>query len=162
MQECVAVTMTGQDGLWPVCQVPPISAECQQQFAASRLAVHPCPIEMLAPLARSSSSRPSSDGRTVSWHWPMGAAGFSGSGSVGCWGVPVSQMLKEALRQLPAGRVLMVDAFRTSRVSSAYSNPSEALPGQPLESFRWLRPVHSSAKRSQARGLMCSTSNNIR
>ncbi|GFH32900.1 uncharacterized protein HaLaN_32192 [Haematococcus lacustris] len=65
-----------------------------------------------------------------------GAAGFSGSGSVGCRGVPVSQMLKEALRQLPAGRVLMVDEFRTSRVSLAYSNPSEALPGQTLESFR--------------------------
>ncbi|GFH27160.1 uncharacterized protein HaLaN_25435 [Haematococcus lacustris] len=91
-----------------------------------------------------------------------GAAGFSGSGSIGCRGVPVSQMLKEALRQFPAGRVLMVDEFRTSRVSSAYSHPSEALPGQPPESFRWLRPVYSSAKRSQVRGLMCSTSNNIR
>ncbi|GFH33254.1 uncharacterized protein HaLaN_32597 [Haematococcus lacustris] len=31
------------------------------------------------------------------------AAGFSGSGSIGCRGVPVSQMLKEALRQFPAG-----------------------------------------------------------
>ncbi|KAJ9525795.1 hypothetical protein QJQ45_009333 [Haematococcus lacustris] len=91
-----------------------------------------------------------------------GAAGFSGSGSIGCRGVPVSQMLKEALRQFPAGRVVMVDEFRTSRVSSAYSHPSEALPGQPPESFRWLRPVYSSAKRSQVRGLMCSTSNNIR
>ncbi|KAJ9533824.1 hypothetical protein QJQ45_026907, partial [Haematococcus lacustris] len=91
-----------------------------------------------------------------------GAAGFSGSGSVGCRGVPVSQIVKEALRQFPAGRVFMVDEFRTSRVSSAYSNPSEALPGQPPESFSWLRPVYSSAKRSQVRGLMCSTSNNIR
>ncbi|KAJ9511387.1 hypothetical protein QJQ45_029800 [Haematococcus lacustris] len=91
-----------------------------------------------------------------------GAAGFSGSGSIGCRGVPVSQMLKEAVRQFPAGRVLMVDEFRTSRVSSAYSHPSEALPGQPPESFRWLRPVCSEAKRSQVRGLMCSTSNNIR
>ncbi|GFH28788.1 uncharacterized protein HaLaN_27335, partial [Haematococcus lacustris] len=91
-----------------------------------------------------------------------GAAGFSGSGSVGCRGVPVSQMLKEAVRQFPAGRVLMVDEFRTSRVSSAYSHPSEALPGQPPESFRWLRPVYSSAKRSRVRGLTCSTSNNIR
>ncbi|KAJ9510325.1 hypothetical protein QJQ45_015788 [Haematococcus lacustris] len=91
-----------------------------------------------------------------------GAAGFSGSGSIGCRGVPVSQMLKEALRQFPAGRVLMVDEFRTSRVSSAYSNPNEALPGQPPEAFRWLRPVYSEAKRSQVRGLMCSTSNNIR
>ncbi|KAJ9518283.1 hypothetical protein QJQ45_010250 [Haematococcus lacustris] len=27
---------------------------------------------------------------------------------------------------------------------------------------RWLRPVYSEAKRSQVRGLMCSTSNNIR
>ncbi|KAJ9518800.1 hypothetical protein QJQ45_026089, partial [Haematococcus lacustris] len=91
-----------------------------------------------------------------------GAAGFSGSGSIGCRGEPVSQMLKEALRQFPAGRVVMVDEFRTSRVSSAYSHPSEALPGQPPESFRWLRPVYSEAKRSQVRGLMCSTSNNIR
>ncbi|KAJ9510333.1 hypothetical protein QJQ45_015806, partial [Haematococcus lacustris] len=66
-----------------------------------------------------------------------GAAGFSGSGSVGCRGVPVSQMLKEALRQFPAGRVLMVDESCTSRVSSAYSNPSEALAGQPPEAFRF-------------------------
>ncbi|KAJ9527824.1 hypothetical protein QJQ45_000385 [Haematococcus lacustris] len=91
-----------------------------------------------------------------------GAAGFSGSGSIGCRGVPVSQMLKEALRQFPAGRVVMVDEFRTSRVSSAYSHPSEALPGQPPESFRWLRPVYSEAKRSRVRGLMSSTSYNIR
>ncbi|KAJ9519970.1 hypothetical protein QJQ45_014702 [Haematococcus lacustris] len=77
-------------------------------------------------------------------------------------GVPVSQMLKEAVRQFPAGRVVMVDEFRTSRVSSAYSHPSEALPGQPPESFRWLQPVYSKAKRSRVRGLMCSTSNNIR
>ncbi|KAJ9514161.1 hypothetical protein QJQ45_002259 [Haematococcus lacustris] len=41
------------------------------------------------------------------------------------------------LRQFPAGRVLLVDEFRTSRVSSAYSHPSEALPGQPPESFRF-------------------------
>ncbi|KAJ9514004.1 hypothetical protein QJQ45_021109 [Haematococcus lacustris] len=46
-------------------------------------------------------------------------------------------MLKEALRQFPAGRVVMVDEFRTSRVSSAYSNPSEALHGQPPETFRF-------------------------
>ncbi|KAJ9508164.1 hypothetical protein QJQ45_021571 [Haematococcus lacustris] len=92
----------------------------------------------------------------------LGAAGFSGSGSIGCRGVPVSQMLKEALRQFPAGRVVLVDEFRTSRVSSAYSHPSEALPGQPPESFRWLRPVYSEAKRSQVRGLMSSTSYNIR
>ncbi|KAJ9527676.1 hypothetical protein QJQ45_025947 [Haematococcus lacustris] len=91
-----------------------------------------------------------------------GAAGFSGSGSLGCRGVPVSQMRKEAVRQFGAGRVVLVDEFRTSRVSSAYSHPSEALPGQPPESFRWLRPVYSKAKRSQVRGLMCSTSNNIR
>ncbi|KAJ9533384.1 hypothetical protein QJQ45_026380 [Haematococcus lacustris] len=36
------------------------------------------------------------------------------------------------------------------------------LPGQPPESFRWLRPVYSKAKRSQVRGLMSSTSHNIR
>ncbi|KAJ9515716.1 hypothetical protein QJQ45_002647 [Haematococcus lacustris] len=44
-----------------------------------------------------------------------GAAGFSSSGSVGCRGVSVSQMLKEALRQFPAGQELMVDEFSTSR-----------------------------------------------
>ncbi|GFH30259.1 hypothetical protein HaLaN_29077 [Haematococcus lacustris] len=89
-----------------------------------------------------------------------GAGGFSGSGTIGCRGAPVSQLLKEALRQFPAGRGVMVDEFRTSRVSSAYNTPSEALPGQPPESFGWLRPVKSKAKRSRVRGLMCSTSNN--
>ncbi|KAJ9533841.1 hypothetical protein QJQ45_026932 [Haematococcus lacustris] len=91
-----------------------------------------------------------------------GAASFSGSGSIGCRGVPVSQMRKEAVKQFGAGRVVLVDEFRTSRVSSAYSHPSDALPGQPPESFRWLRPVYSEAKRSQVRGLMSSTSYNIR
>ncbi|KAJ9528465.1 hypothetical protein QJQ45_020354 [Haematococcus lacustris] len=183
-----------------------------------------------------------------------GAASFSGSGSIGCRGVPVSQMRKEAVKQFGAGRVVLVDEFRTSRVSSAYSHPIEqsslpvtlpppqrrqllpapvttivaasteaaqadaapasgagsahdaavtptakqnpkrvrpprtakgqqedtrgaelgagqasyrldcieALPGQPPESFRWLRPVYSEAKRSQVRGLMSSTSYNIR
>ncbi|KAJ9516392.1 hypothetical protein QJQ45_011062 [Haematococcus lacustris] len=91
-----------------------------------------------------------------------GAASFSGGGSVGCRGVPVSQMGKEAVKQFGAGRVVLVEEFRTSRVSSAYNSPSEALPGQTPESFRWLRPVYSAAKRSQVRGLMCSTSNNIR
>ncbi|GFH32186.1 uncharacterized protein HaLaN_31366, partial [Haematococcus lacustris] len=78
-----------------------------------------------------------------------GAAGFSGRGSIGCRGIPVSQMLKEALRQFPAGRVLMVDEFRTSRVRELRTGS------------RWLRPVYSKAKRSQVRGLMSSTSNNI-
>ncbi|KAJ9506372.1 hypothetical protein QJQ45_019521 [Haematococcus lacustris] len=91
-----------------------------------------------------------------------GAASCSGSGSIGCRGVPVSQMRKEAVKQFGAGRVVLVDEFRTSRVSSAYSHPSEALPGQPPESFRWLRPMYSEAKRSQVRGLMSSTSYNIR
>ncbi|KAJ9525779.1 hypothetical protein QJQ45_003396 [Haematococcus lacustris] len=77
-----------------------------------------------------------------------GTAGFNGSGTIGCGGVPVSHMLKEAVRQFSAGRVVMVDEFRTSRVSSAYSNPSEALPGQPPETFRWLWQVYSKAKRS--------------
>ncbi|KAJ9512374.1 hypothetical protein QJQ45_012846 [Haematococcus lacustris] len=75
-----------------------------------------------------------------------GAASFSGSGSVGCRGVPVSQIRKEAVKQFGAGRVVLVEEIRTSRVSSAYSSPSEALPGQPPESFRWLRPVYSEAK----------------
>ncbi|KAJ9516277.1 hypothetical protein QJQ45_001106 [Haematococcus lacustris] len=91
-----------------------------------------------------------------------GAASFSGGGSGGCKGVPVSQMRKEAVKQFGAGRVVLVEEFRTSRVSSAYNSPSEALPGLTPESFRWLRPVYSAAKRSQVRGLMCSTSNNIR
>ncbi|GFH07455.1 hypothetical protein HaLaN_02254, partial [Haematococcus lacustris] len=91
-----------------------------------------------------------------------GAASFSGSGSVGCGGVPVSQMRKEAVKQFGAGRVVLVEEFCTSRVSSAYSSPSEALPEQPPESFRWLLPVNSKAKRSQVRGLMSSTSHNIR
>ncbi|KAJ9506533.1 hypothetical protein QJQ45_019591 [Haematococcus lacustris] len=86
-----------------------------------------------------------------------GAAGFSGSGSIGSRGVPVSQMLKEACRQFP-GRVLLVHEFRTSRVSSARSN---VVAGQ-AESFRWLHPVRSMATRSRIRGLMCSTSNGIR
>ncbi|KAJ9507464.1 hypothetical protein QJQ45_006460 [Haematococcus lacustris] len=52
--------------------------------------------------------------------------------------------------------------FRSSRVSSADNTPSETLLYTPPESFRWLRPVNSMAKRSQVRGLMCSTSiNNI-
>ncbi|KAJ9509438.1 hypothetical protein QJQ45_001894 [Haematococcus lacustris] len=72
-----------------------------------------------------------------------------------------SKMLKEAVRQFPFGRVLIMDESRTSRVSSAYSDPNEALPGQPSDSFRWLRPVYSEAKRSQVRGLMCSIINNI-
>ncbi|KAJ9513795.1 hypothetical protein QJQ45_020875 [Haematococcus lacustris] len=47
-----------------------------------------------------------------------GAAGFSGSGSIGSKGVPVKQMLREACKQFP-GRVVLVHEFRTSRVSSA-------------------------------------------
>ncbi|KAJ9522517.1 hypothetical protein QJQ45_008359 [Haematococcus lacustris] len=59
-------------------------------------------------------------------------------------------------------RVVLVDEFRTSRVSSADNTPSETLLDTPPESFRWLRPVKSMAKRSQVRGLMCLTSiNNI-
>ncbi|KAJ9523830.1 hypothetical protein QJQ45_020031, partial [Haematococcus lacustris] len=66
-----------------------------------------------------------------------GAASFSGSGSVGCRGVPVSQMRKETVKQFGAGRVVLVEEFRTSRVSSAYNSPSEALPEPPPESFRF-------------------------
>ncbi|KAJ9528898.1 hypothetical protein QJQ45_000455 [Haematococcus lacustris] len=91
-----------------------------------------------------------------------GAAGFKGSGTIGCRGVPVSQMQKEAMKQFRPERVVLVDEFRTSRVSSADNTPSETLLDTPPESFRWLRPVKSMAKRSQVRGLMCSTSiNNI-
>ncbi|KAJ9531855.1 hypothetical protein QJQ45_022032 [Haematococcus lacustris] len=77
-----------------------------------------------------------------------GAASFSGSGSVGCRGVPVSQMRKEAVKQFGAGCVVLVEEFRTSRVSSAYSSPSDCGPSE----CRWLRPVYSKAKRSQVRG----------
>ncbi|KAJ9514139.1 hypothetical protein QJQ45_002241 [Haematococcus lacustris] len=91
-----------------------------------------------------------------------GAAGFNGSGTIGCRGVPVSQMQKEAVKQFRPGRVVLVDEFRTSRVGSADNTPSKTLLDTPPESFRWLQPVKSMAKRSQVRGLMCSTSiNNI-
>ncbi|KAJ9508557.1 hypothetical protein QJQ45_012094 [Haematococcus lacustris] len=86
-----------------------------------------------------------------------GAAGFSGSGSIGSKGVPVKQMLREACKQFP-GRVVLVHEFRTSRVSSARTN---VVAGQ-AEAFRWLRPVRSMATRSRIRGLMCSTSIGIR
>ncbi|KAJ9518074.1 hypothetical protein QJQ45_009992 [Haematococcus lacustris] len=86
-----------------------------------------------------------------------GAAGFSGSGSIGSKGVPVKQMLREACKQFP-GSVVLVHEFRTSRVSSARTN---VVAGQ-AESFRWLHPVRSMATRSRIRGLMCSTSNGIR
>ncbi|KAJ9512595.1 hypothetical protein QJQ45_018900 [Haematococcus lacustris] len=86
-----------------------------------------------------------------------GAAGFSGSGSIGSKGVPVNQMQREACKQFP-GRVVLVHEFRTSRVSSARTN---VVQGQ-AESFRWLYPVRSMAKRSRIRGLMCSTSNVIK
>ncbi|KAJ9531896.1 hypothetical protein QJQ45_021993 [Haematococcus lacustris] len=86
-----------------------------------------------------------------------GAASFSGGGSRGSRGVPVKHMLREACKQFP-GRVVLVHEFRTSRVSSART---DVVAGQP-ESFRWLRPVRSMATRSRIRGLMCSTSNDIR
>ncbi|GFH15098.1 hypothetical protein HaLaN_11263 [Haematococcus lacustris] len=71
-------------------------------------------------------------------------------------------MLKEAVQQIRAGRVVLVDEFRTSRVSSADNTPSETILDTPPESLRWLRPVKSMAKPPQVRGLMCSTSiNNI-
>ncbi|GFH13262.1 uncharacterized protein HaLaN_09107 [Haematococcus lacustris] len=60
-----------------------------------------------------------------------GAAGFSGSGSIGSKGVPVNQMRREACKQFP-GRVVLVHEFRTSRVSSARTN---VVQGQ-AESFR--------------------------
>ncbi|GFH30390.1 hypothetical protein HaLaN_29240, partial [Haematococcus lacustris] len=86
-----------------------------------------------------------------------GAAGFSGSGSIGSKGVPVKQMRREACKQFP-GRVVLVHEFRTSRVSSARTN---VVAGQ-AETFRWLYPVRSMATRSRIRGLMCSTSNVIK
>ncbi|KAJ9518816.1 hypothetical protein QJQ45_026073 [Haematococcus lacustris] len=105
-----------------------------------------------------------------------GAAGFNGSGTIGCRGVPVSEMQKEAVKQFRPERVVLVDEFRTSRVSSADNTPSETLLDTPPEvkmihlinvhfpmcPCRWLRPVKSKAKRSQVRSLMWSTSiNNI-
>ncbi|GFH29105.1 hypothetical protein HaLaN_27710 [Haematococcus lacustris] len=47
-------------------------------------------------------------------------------------------MLKEAVKQFRAGRVVLVDEFRTSRVSSADNTPSETLPDTPPESFSLL------------------------
>ncbi|KAJ9532047.1 hypothetical protein QJQ45_003775 [Haematococcus lacustris] len=44
---------------------------------------------------------------------------------------------QEALRRLPTGRVVMVDEFRTSRVSSANNTPSENLPDTLPESFKF-------------------------
>ncbi|GFH32336.1 uncharacterized protein HaLaN_31543, partial [Haematococcus lacustris] len=73
-----------------------------------------------------------------------GAAGFSGSGSIGSKGVPVKQMQREACKQFP-GRVVLVHEFRTSRVSFTRTN---VVQGQ-AESFRWLYPVRSMAKRSR-------------
>ncbi|KAJ9508368.1 hypothetical protein QJQ45_011885 [Haematococcus lacustris] len=60
-----------------------------------------------------------------------GAAGFSGSGSIGSRGVPAKQIQREACKQFP-GRVVLVHEFRTSRVSSART---DVVAGQP-ESFR--------------------------
>ncbi|KAJ9526805.1 hypothetical protein QJQ45_017439, partial [Haematococcus lacustris] len=65
-----------------------------------------------------------------------GAAGFNGTGTIGCRGVPVSQMQKEAVKQFRPGRVVLVDEFRTSRVSSADNTPSETLLDTPPESLR--------------------------
>ncbi|KAJ9529734.1 hypothetical protein QJQ45_014507 [Haematococcus lacustris] len=86
-----------------------------------------------------------------------GAAGFSGSGSIGRRGVPVKQMRREACKQFPGG-VVLVHEFRTSRVSSARTN---VVAGQ-AESFRWLHPVRSMATWFRIQGLMCSTSNVIK
>ncbi|KAJ9525723.1 hypothetical protein QJQ45_003458 [Haematococcus lacustris] len=66
-----------------------------------------------------------------------GAAGFNGSGTIGCRGVPVGQMQKEAVKQFRPERVVLVDEFRTSRVSSADNTPSETLLDTPPESFRF-------------------------
>ncbi|KAJ9519915.1 hypothetical protein QJQ45_014645 [Haematococcus lacustris] len=86
-----------------------------------------------------------------------GAAGFSGSGTIGSRGVPVKQMQREACKQYP-GRVVLVHEFRTSRVGSART---KVVQGQ-AESCRWPHPVRSTATRSRIRGLMCSTSNVIK
>ncbi|GFH29882.1 uncharacterized protein HaLaN_28627, partial [Haematococcus lacustris] len=73
-----------------------------------------------------------------------------------------AKMQKEAVKQFRPERVVLVDEFRTSRVSSANNTPSETLLDTPPESFWWLWRVKSMAKRSQVRGLMCLTSiNNI-
>ncbi|KAJ9517980.1 hypothetical protein QJQ45_004349 [Haematococcus lacustris] len=79
----------------------------QLPIETAQLPMQTAQLTLLIPLIKQAKQR-----------WPdrvlalaYGAAGFSGSGSIGCRGVPVSQMLKEALRQFPAGRVLMVDAL---------------------------------------------------
>ncbi|KAJ9534456.1 hypothetical protein QJQ45_016175 [Haematococcus lacustris] len=74
-----------------------------------------------------------------------GAAGFKGSGTIGCRGVPVSQMQKEAVKQFRPERVVLVDEFRTSRFSSADNTPSETLLDTPPESFRFYERDVSAA-----------------
>ncbi|KAJ9506588.1 hypothetical protein QJQ45_018467, partial [Haematococcus lacustris] len=56
----------------------------------------------------------------------------------GFWykGFPSQPDAEGGSKAVPNKRVLVVDEFRTSPVSSAYSNPSEVLHGQPPESFR--------------------------
>ncbi|GFH14098.1 hypothetical protein HaLaN_10085, partial [Haematococcus lacustris] len=68
-------------------------------------------------------------------------------------------MLKEALRQFQAGRVVMVDDFPNQPGQLSHNTSSKTLTEAPPESFSRLRPVYSKAKRSQLRGLMCSNSN---
>ncbi|KAJ9507455.1 hypothetical protein QJQ45_006455 [Haematococcus lacustris] len=77
-----------------------------------------------------------------------GAAGFSGSGSIGNKGVLVKQMRREACKQFPE-RVVLVHDFRTSRVSSAHTN---VVAGQ-AESFS------STMYRRSARKVLAGTYN---
>ncbi|GFH15738.1 hypothetical protein HaLaN_12028 [Haematococcus lacustris] len=55
--------------------------------------------------ARRSSNGPRSGGQTVPWPWPMGQLASMAAAPL------AAGVLKEALRQLPAGRVVMVDEF---------------------------------------------------
>ncbi|KAJ9516094.1 hypothetical protein QJQ45_024521, partial [Haematococcus lacustris] len=57
-----------------------------------------------------------------------GAAGFNGSSTIGGRGVPVEQLLKEALKQIPAVRVVMVDESRTHRQCAGSEGAADMLP----------------------------------
>ncbi|KAJ9520908.1 hypothetical protein QJQ45_014108 [Haematococcus lacustris] len=92
--------------------------------------------------------------RELSRELTYGAAGFSGSGSIGSKGVPVNQMRREACKQFPE-RVVLVHEFRTSRVSSARTN---VVQGQ-AESFSTRK---CNFKESEAAKEMAKTDDNVK
>ncbi|KAJ9505388.1 hypothetical protein QJQ45_022055, partial [Haematococcus lacustris] len=71
------------------------------------------------------------------------------------------QMLKEAVKQFRAGRVLLVDEFHTSPVRSADNTPSETLLNTPPESFS-SNPCQLCAKFRAAADYHHATSRELR